>query len=138
MSGGTSPEHRDRDLDDREEIAEFVTRFYRDIAQDARFHHWFETIAHVDWHAHTGDLTDFWVGVLLSEPHTSADEVIEGHRWLHETDPFDGELFERWLSIFDVTLDAGWSGPLAETARHRAHGIAWAMAKRLADVDVRR
>ncbi len=100
MSGGTLPEHRHRDLDDREEIAEFVTRFYRDIAQDARFHHWFETIAHVDWR--------------------------------------DEELFERWLSIFDVTLDAGWSGPLAETARHRAHGIAWAMAKRLAGIDLRR
>ena len=64
--------HRGRDLDTRDEIAEFVTRFYRDIAQDERFHHWFETIAHVDWHAHTGDLTDFWTGLLLDEPHRKA------------------------------------------------------------------
>jgi hemoglobin len=120
-----------RDLDSRDEIAEFVTRFYREIAQDERFHRWFHTIAQVDWHAHTGILTDFWVGVLLDEPHTSADDVIEAHRWLHEAHPFDQALFDRWLEILDTTLDAGWSGPLTEAARRRGHGIAWAMAKRL-------
>ncbi len=57
--------------------------------------------------------------------------MIEAHRWLHDADPFDTDLFERWLEIFDTTLDAGWSGPLTEAARRRGHGIAWAMAKRL-------
>lgn len=69
-------------------------------------------------------MTDFWAGVLLGEPHDSADKLIEAHRWLHDTDPFDTLLFERWLEILDTTLDAGWSGPMAETARRRGHGIA--------------
>ncbi|MEO8697427.1 MAG: group III truncated hemoglobin [Acidimicrobiales bacterium] len=131
MSRTTPYEHRGRDLDTREEIAEFVTRFYRDIAQDERFHFYFETLAHVDWHAHTLDLTDFWAGVLLGEPHDPADEVIEAHRWLHEAEPFDTALFDQWLEILDTTLDAGWTGPMVEVARRRGHGIAWAMAKRL-------
>ena len=123
--------HRERDLDDREEIAEFVTRFYREIAQDDRFHLYFDTLAHVDWHAHTLDLTDFWAGLLLGEPHDPADDVIEAHRWLHDAEPFDTALFDRWLEIFDTTLDDGWNGPITEIARRRGHGIAWAMAKRL-------
>ena len=131
MSSTKPREHRGRDLDTHDEIAEFVTRFYREIAQDERFHHWFETIAHVDWHAHTAALTEFWVGLLLGEPHDPADDVIEAHRWLHDADPFDGALFERWLEIFDTTLDEGWTGPMTEAARRRGHGIAWAMAKRL-------
>lgn len=131
MSRTQRPQHRNSDLDTRGEIAEFVTRFYRQIAQDERFHHWFDTIAQVDWHAHTGALTDFWVGVLLGEPHDPADEVIEAHRWLHDVDSFDQALFDRWLEILDSTLDDGWSGPLADAARRRGHGIAWAMAKRL-------
>ena len=131
MSSTKPREHRGRDLDTHDEIAEFVTRFYREIAQDERFHHWFETIAHVDWHAHTAALTEFWVGLLLGEPHDPADDVIEAHRWLHDADPFDGALFERWLEIFDTTLDEGWTGPMTEAARSRGHGIAWAMAKRL-------
>ncbi len=131
MTNTKPPEHRGRDLDDRTEIAEFVTRFYREIAQDQDFHHYFHTLAHVDWSAHTQTLTDFWAGVLLDQPHERADSVIESHRWLHDLDPFDQALFERWLEILDTTLDQGWDGPLTESARSRAHGIAWAMSKRL-------
>jgi hemoglobin len=126
------PTHRRiGDLDSRVEIAGFVTNFYREIAQDERFHRYFGTLAQVDWHAHTLELTDFWSGVLLGEPHEPADQVIEAHRWLHDVDPFDVALFDRWLEIFDTTLDEGWSGPMADAARRRGHGIAWAMAKRL-------
>jgi hemoglobin len=131
VSSTTPPQDRHCDLATRDEIAEFVTRFYREIAQDDRFHHWFETIAHVDWQAHNAELTDFWSGMLLDEPHLQADDVIEAHRWLHESDAFDAALFDRWLEIFDATLEGGWSGPLTEAARRRGHGIAWAMAKRL-------
>ncbi len=126
------------DLDSREEIAGFVTAFYREVAQDDRLHHWFGTIASVDWQAHTAELTDFWVGVLLGEHHQEADEVIEAHRWLHDAAPFDESLFERWLEIFDTTLEDGWQGPFTETARRRAHGLAWAMAKRLTGRATRR
>ena len=107
MGRARPPEHRGRDLDDRGEIAEFVTRFYRDIAQDERFHHYFHTLAAVDWHAHTLELTDFWAGMLLGEPaeHRDAGEVIGAHRWLHDADAFDEALFDRWLEILDTTPD---------------------------------
>lgn len=138
MTRTTPFDHRGRDLDNREEIAEFVIRFYREIAQDGRFHLYFDTLAHVDWHAHTLDLTDFWVGLLLGEPHDPADDVVEAHRWLHDAEPFDTALFDRWLEIFDTTLDEGWSGPFTNTARRRGHGIAWAMGKRLTGHATRR
>lgn len=145
MSSTNTPEHRRCDLATRDEIAEFVTRFYREIAQDDRFHHWFETIAHVDWQAHTAALTDFWSDMLLGEPRQDqfgsrrgADDVIEAHRWLHDADAFDEALFERWLEIFDTTLKDGWSGPITEAASRRGHGIAWAMAKRFTGHGTRR
>ena len=138
MSRTRPYEHRGRDLDTKEEVVEFVTRFYREIAQDERFHLYFDTIAHVDWHAHTLDLTDFWVGLLHGEAHREADDVIEAHRWLHDDTPFDRALFDRWLEILDTTLDSGWTGPIARQARRRGHGYAWAMAKRLVDVDLRK
>ncbi len=137
MSTTRPPEHRRRDLDTPEEVAEFVTRFYREIAQDSRFHLYFETIAHVDWQVHTLVLTDFWTGVLFETPHQDADEVIDAHRWLHDAAPFDVALFDRWLEILDTTLDDGWTGPMAERARKRGHGYAWAMARRFMDVDLR-
>ena len=64
--------------------------------------------------------------------------VIEAHRWLHDADPFDEALFDRWLEIFDATLKDGWSGPITEAASRRGHGIAWAMAKRFTGHGTRR
>ncbi len=64
-------------------------------------------------------------------------KVMEAHRWLHDTDPFDVALFDRWLEILDTTLDGGWSGPVVEQARKRGHGYAWAMAKRLPGTNLR-
>ncbi len=129
---------RHRDLDDRAEIAEFVTRFYREVAQDERFHLYFYTLADVNWQAHTQHLTDFWAGILLDETPEPADTVIEAHRWLHDAEAFDAALFERWLETFETTLDMGWRGPLTELARRRANGLAWAMEKRLTGHATRR
>lgn len=137
MSRVGAAEHRGRDLDTREEVAEFVTRFYRAIAQDERFHRYFNTMARVDWHAHTLDLTDFWAGLLLGEGNRDAGAVIEAHRWLHDAAPFDDDLFARWLEILESTLDDGWTGPTVEQARKRGHGYAWAMAKRFTGSDLR-
>jgi hemoglobin len=136
MSRGTPDPPRFRDLDDAGEVAELVTRFYRQIAQDDRFHQYFDVLARIDWDAHTRDLTEFWMGVLLTERDRDPGAVLDAHRWLHEASAFDAELFDRWLEIFDTTLDEGWSGPATERARRRAHGYAWAMAKRLADIDI--
>jgi len=132
----SSRSHRGRDLDDAGEVAEFVARFYRQIAQDERFLHYFHTLAHVDWDVHTRDLTAFWTGVLLTERDRDPSGVLEAHRWLHAATAFDADLFDRWLEYFDTTLDEGWRGPIVERARHRAHGYAWAMARRLADIDI--
>ncbi len=137
MSSDRPSEHRHRDLDTRAEVTEFVTRFYREIAQDDRFHLYFETIAHVDWHVHTLELVDFWAEILLGETSRDADQVIESHRWLHDSAPFDDDLFARWLEILETTLDGGWTGPIVEQARKRGHGYAWAMSKRLTGSNLR-
>lgn len=133
MSAGSEPQHRGRDLDSIEEVAELVRRFYRIIAQDERFHYYFNVLAAVDWHAHNLELTDFWWAIVSGDPSESGitpDAMIERHRWLHEDAAFDDELFDRWLGTFEATLDDGWSGPLAEVARSRARGMVWAMSKR--------
>ena len=117
-----------------------AARFAPFPSADSRAVNWsqsaYRRTLQVDWGGHRRDLVAFWVGVLLEAPDRDPERVTEAHRWLHEAAPFDAELFERWLAIFESVLDAGWSGPVAERARRRAHGYAWAMAKRLAGVDI--
>lgn len=123
-------EQRGRDLDSAEEIFEMVTRQYVDVVQDDLLEPYFNFgPGFIDWQAHIGSVADYWCHVLLYAPGYEID-TIENHRHLHDHTPFTPELFDRWLQIFHDTVDDGWTGPNASTAKKRATGMAWAMAKR--------
>ncbi len=122
--------HRGRDLDTREEIFEMVTRQYVDVVQDEMLEPYFNFGPDfIDWKAHIATVTDYWCHVVLYAPDYEID-TIENHRPLHQHDPFTPELFDRWLQIFDDTVDGGWTGTHATIAKKRAAGMAWAMASR--------
>ena len=121
---------RGRDLDTEAEIIEMVTRQYVDVGQDDLLKPYFDFgPGFIDWQAHIGNVADYWSHVLLYAPGYEID-VIENHRHLHDTAPFTPELFDRWLQVFDDTVDGGWAGPKATMAKKRATGMAWAMAQR--------
>jgi hemoglobin len=123
-------EHRGRDLDEPDEIFEMVTRQYVDVTQDDLLSPYFSFGPdHPAWDAHIGNVSDFWNHVLLYAPDYDID-LFATHRPLHDRDPFTPELFDRWLQIFDDTVDGGWTGPTASRAKKRATGLAWAMAQR--------
>lgn len=123
-------EHRGRDLDTVDEILEMVTRQYVDVVQDDTLEPYFNfNPGFIDWQAHIATVADYWNHVLLLTPDYDID-TIENHRKLHEHVPFTPELFDRWLQIFHDTIDGGWTGPTAHTAKKRATGMAWAMAQR--------
>jgi hypothetical protein len=39
---------------------------------------------------------------------------------VHELEPFQVEFFDRWYGLFVETVDGGWAGPIAETAKRQA------------------
>lgn len=127
---GGAWEHRGRDLDTIGEILEMVTRQYVDIVQDDMLEPYFNfNPGFIDWQAHIGAVADYWNHVVLLAPDYEID-IIEHHRPLHHHVPFTPKLFDRWLQIFHDTIDGGWTGPCAHTAKRRATGMAWAMAQR--------
>jgi hemoglobin len=122
--------HRGRDLDTEDEIFEMVTRQYVDVGQDDLLQPYFDFgPGFIDWQAHIRTVADYWCHVLLYAPGYEID-TIESHRHLHDAAPFTSELFDRWLQVFEDTVDGGWSGPKAEEVKKRATGMAWAMAQR--------
>lgn len=122
--------HRGKDLDSVEEIFEMVTRQYADVVQDDLLAPYFSLGPdHLDWQAHIGSVTDYWLHVVLLVPDYDID-VLEGHRHLHDHRAFTPALFDRWLQIFVDTVDGGWTGPNAALAKKRATGMARAMSLR--------
>ena len=105
-----------------------VRRFYRDVSQDDLLGPVFNVVAGVDWSEHLPKLTAFWCRALLSEP-GYVGNPFRAHQLINDRAPFTAAHFERWLSIFEEDLDAGWMGPRVEEAR--------AFARRVADVHAR-
>ena len=117
------------DLDSRGRIEDFVRAFYRDVAQDDLLGPVF-TAAHVDWPAHIDTLTDFWSWQLLGARGYEGNP-LRAHEPLHARSALGPAHFERWLAIFDETVDAHASGPFAELAKQRARRMARAMRRLL-------
>ena len=105
-----------------------VRRFYRDVAQDDLLGPMFNDVAHVDWPSHLDTLTAFWCRALLSQPGYEGNP-LRSHLVVHAQRRFTAAHFERWLELFDETLDGGWAGPRVDHAR--------TFARRVADVHAR-
>ena len=121
------------DLDRRAEIHDLVVRFYREIAFDDVLGPIFSEVAETDWAVHMPRLTAYWCRVLLGEPGYDG-WFLAPHRRIHETEAFPIEAFDRWYRLFAETVDASWSGPLAETAKAHAAKMMGTLARQLVDV----
>ena len=124
-----------RDLDEPEEIAEMVRRFYADVAQDDLLGPMFNEVARVDWSEHIPKLTAFWCRVLLGVPGYGGNP-FRAHADVHDQRSFTAEHFVRWLTLFHETLDLGWTGPVTERARAVADNVARVHSDRLVGCEV--
>jgi hemoglobin len=117
------------DLDRRERIERMVRDFYRQVAMDDLLGPVFAR-AEVDWSAHLPKMVDFWAWQLLGEPRYDRNP-LRAHEPVHARDPFHPALYERWLDLFDSTIDDDFEGPLAELAKGRARRMAHALQRLL-------
>jgi hemoglobin len=123
-----------RDLDTRAEIHDLVVRFYREIAFDDLLAPVFDEVAEVDWTVHIPRLIQYWCRVLLGQSGYDG-YILAAHRHVHDLEPFEVGLFDRWYVLFVETVDAGWAGPLADVAKRHAARMAKVLARQLLYVD---
>jgi hemoglobin len=119
------------DLDNRENIVEFVDCFYERILADPKLAPIFIDVAEVDLALHLPHIKDYWCKLLLGDKryqrHTmNIHRQLHGKRALHERD------FQRWLDLFVATVDEDYAGKRAERAKLIAKTIAKNMKKALA------
>lgn len=123
MSGGPVRPAPTCDLDDVEQVAEMVRRFYQDVAQDDLLGPLFNDVAAVDWNEHLPKLTRFWSRALLGIEGYQGNP-FRAHALVHARSPFTPAHFERWLSLFHDTVELGWVGPNAARALDLAETVA--------------
>jgi hemoglobin len=117
------------DLARVEDIEQLVRAFYRYAAADELLGPTFVR-AGTDWAHHIPRLVTFWSWQLLGEARYDG-HPLRAHERAAALTPFTDAHYTRWIELFDETVDAGWSGPIAELAKQRARKMATALRRHL-------
>lgn len=104
------------------DVERLVNAFYDKVKDDETLSAVFNPIIK-DWDAHLKKMTDFWSTLLLYTKKYKEDPLPK-----HLPLPIAREHFDRWLQLFNETLDELFTGPIAENARKRASSIAMIMS----------
>lgn len=120
-----------RDIETRADCEALVRAFYGRALTDEVIGWLFTDVAHLDLEAHVPRITSFWETVLLGA-RTYGGGAFRPHAALHARAPLRRGHFERWLYLWNATVDALFAGPRAELAKAHAARVARAFAARLA------
>lgn len=112
------------DIQTPADIKLLIDTFYDRIKSDEQIGYIFNDIAHVNWEHHLPIMCAFWEFMLLNNADTYRGNPIEKHLALHAKHPLKIADFDRWVNIFQSTVDALFVGSTAETAKFKAYSIA--------------
>jgi len=118
-----------RDIATDNDVGVIVRRFYRAVIPDELLGPVFERFD-VDWSQHIPKLARYWEHVLLCRPASGAN-TIGAHGRVQRIAPFDGAHIDRWVELWDQTVDECYVGPVAELAKARAHQVGRALRSRV-------
>ena len=113
------------DIEGDEGIRLLVDRFYERIRGDDLLGPVFdERVA--DWSRHLPTMYAFWGSILFGKSDYHGNPFAK-----HMDLPVDKEHFDRWLKLFQETVDQLFHGPKAEHAKGAAKSIAHSFQVRM-------
>lgn len=111
------------DILGRDEIVRLVDRFYEKVRDDETLGFIFDKVAQVDWPAHLPRMYDFWQTVLFRDGGFRGDPIGK-HARLVPLTHMGREQFDRWLVLFEESVDELFTGENAEHIKRCAADMA--------------
>ncbi len=111
------------DIATPDDIRSLVDAFYNRLTNDDVVGHFFTGL---DLDHHLPRIAAFWEMALLGKPGYTTN-VTDVHLALNKRIPMERAHFDRWLQLFNFTVDERFSGPVADEAKSRAASIAMVM-----------
>ena len=115
-----------KDIQNREDLLQLVTRFYEKLLGDDSISYLFTEIAKIDLQHHLPVLVDFWDAILFQSD-TYRKNAMQPHIDLHKQSALQKHHFETWLRYFKESVDELFEGEKAFQAKERATSIATVM-----------
>jgi hemoglobin len=118
----TAPQTRS-DLSGRQNIETLARRFYEQAIPDPIIGKFFTQVTHLDLETHLPKIANFWEQMLFQRPVYSGSPM-QVHLLLNSKEPMLPEHFERWLMLWEKTVDQLFAGEKAVMAKARAQMVA--------------
>ena len=108
-----------KDIESINEIVLLVNQFYHKVEQDELLGPVFERVIQGNWKPHLEKMYKFWETILLNN-HTYKGSPFPPHTKLN----IGPEHFDRWVDLFEETIDEHFDGDKANEAKSRAQNMA--------------
>lgn len=107
-----------KNIEDREDVILLVNKFYQRVRQDELIGPIFNEKIGKHWAEHLQKLYDFWESRLFDK------DIYQGRPlFVHKPLPIDAQHFDRWLKLWNETIDDYFVGDIADQAREKAENI---------------
>jgi hemoglobin len=122
------------DITTRSDIDRLIAAFYDKAMADAVIGHFFTAVVPLDLAHHLPVIGDFWESLILGNPAYRQHQrnPLQIHSELDAKEMLRGEHFDRWLALFQSTVDELFAGPRAELTKLRSTMIARRMMEFIA------
>ena len=111
------------DIKSREDIEFLIQTFYSKALKDKTIGHFFNEVVSLDLESHLPKMYDFWEMVLFDSSEYKGNPM-KVHQDLNTKSAMNKTHFDVWISLFNETVVANFSGVKANHAKTRALSMA--------------
>lgn len=115
-----------KDIVDKEDIERLVNSFYEKVKSDDSISFFFSKVVPVNWEKHLPVMYTFWENIIFHSGGYTGNPM-QVHTGLHTKQPLQKAHFEKWIELFNTTVDELFEGEKANLAKQRAYAIATVM-----------
>ena len=122
-----------KDITTRQDIIHLIDSFYTKVVKDDLIGSYFTEVVTLDFEKHLPVMYNFWESVLLGGTYYKGNPMIK-HIQLHQKKALEEKHFNRWLTLWEQTIDEHFTGSVADQAKHRAKSIKGIMMFKLRSI----
>ena len=122
-----------KDITTRQDIIHLIDSFYTKVVKDDLIGSYFTEVVTLDFEKHLPVMYNFWESVLLGGTSYKGNPMIK-HIQLHQKKALEEKHFNRWLTLWEQTIDEHFTGSVADQAKPRAKSIKGIMMFKLSSI----
>lgn len=120
-----------KDITNRKDVELLIDSFYKKVVKDELIGDFFTKVVALDWNVHIPIMYDFWESILFGKAKYKGNPMIK-HIDLSNKKSLTDKHFERWLFLWENTVNENFYGEKAKEAVQQAKNISGLMKLKIA------